>query len=195
MGYYILGAILIIIFFLLLTKIYVIIYFDDALGVVLKIGFISIYDTRKRNLKGMDSDKKDNKQQKQTDIFKTGPKYFKTKIKIFNELFSSVLAGLKKHLIIETFDLKYTYGVGDAAATGVLYGVISSFVGIFVSFVSNNFKLKKKNVEIMPDFNNQKNKLQFRVVLNMRILFVFPLCMKFLKFIYKNKTLNEENGE
>jgi hypothetical protein len=62
-------------------------------------------------------------------------------------------------------DINISYGLDDAAATAILYGVLNSLIPQLFTVISNFFRLEKREVSITPDFNKTDLKVEVNCII------------------------------
>lgn len=174
---------LLLLFVLLLSLVRVKAYltYDNEFGFVLKYGIIKLYSNKKKNNK---------KESVKSSVKQNNDDYsekLKGNISTIKDLIFDVFLKFKKHLVFDSIELQYDYGFNDAAVTGVFYGVASSISNIFLSYMDNTFKVKNIVNEINPDFNNPKHKIIFKAKFGIRLIYLFSIAIKFMKFLSKLK--------
>ena len=92
---------------------------------------------------------------------------------------------LKPRLVLKELKLDVGVGTGDAFYTGILSGFMWSVVGIVTSFLSNNFKILKKAVNVKTDFVEKKFKIDLYCIFNVKIVHIIVVAFKIL--FYKLK--------
>jgi len=121
-------------------------------------------------------------------------------IKNTSAIISGMLKRTIKSVIINKLDLRIVISSGDAASTAIEYGKICSEVFPALGIICSNLKVKKQNVNIMPDFICSENKAQFNVVLSISPLRVINACVimcvqfifnVFLKFIIGSRNIKK----
>ena len=65
----------------------------------------------------------------------------------------SILDYLQKRIKIQSLLWRTQFGIGDAAATGIMSGVFWAFKGCLLSMIQNYFVSKKINIYIEPQFD------------------------------------------
>lgn len=94
------------------------------------------------------------------------------------------------HLLFYRLDVKAAIAGEDAAETAMQYGYACSSIYPAVSFIDTHAKKCKYNLDITPNFNNNKTEIDCSIIVGIRPLFVlaavFPLLWGGLKLIIKN---------
>ena len=181
---YIIGAFLFLILVLCLLRISVHAAYDNGLEkLVFSFGFIKIDFLKERKPKKTKKQpkkkvspppKKPDKPQKKRGMLKN--------LDMIRELLAAikpVFRGLLKSINI-SLELDLRISSGDAAKTGILYGRVCSAAGAVDVLTNRLFTMKKKKINIVPDFYNTKTSIMFDIKLKM---FVYQLIYFGLKFI------------
>ncbi|MCR4925115.1 MAG: DUF2953 domain-containing protein [Clostridiales bacterium] len=119
------------------------------------------------------------------------------------EIMSGFFKHFFKHFIVEDLFLDIKVASTDAANTALKYGKISSVVFASVGTICANAKVKKYNVNVSPDFLDNKttgqfySKCSFRpsVLINAGIVMAVKLFFKVLLKLLKTKPQQEENAD
>ena len=100
-------------------------------------------------------------------------------------IIKKIFRAFKKHLIIRQLDLDLEFSTGDAANTALTFGYINMAVCNFIAFIENNFNLKRNNINISPQFNEQSVKLSFKCEISVRPAFLLPPVFGGFRMFYK----------
>ena len=158
-------------FIILLAPIKVIITFTEKLDFKIKFFGIVVYknDGKKAEKNTLEEDN-----ELKNEPSKKSPTEVLDNVKVYIEIIRDILVLLdkfvKNHLVIEKLNFEYTFGLGDAALTGIFSGGVYTVVNVFYSFIFNNFKLKKHLVKINPDFDKECMKIDFCVALKITLI-------------------------
>lgn len=104
----------------------------------------------------------------------------KTGIKELFELYNQIKRGIEEYgnitgtirkylldnnrTVIEIINLDIAIGLGDASVTGIVSGIIHIFIGIFDSYILNNFTVSERNYYIKPDFTGEAINLEINLL-------------------------------
>ena len=89
---------------------------------------------------------------------------------------------------VEKLLLEGTYSIGDAAANAILFGVFMALWQILLIYLNEHFKLDHQNFKLKPDFHNDRNDVNFHVVLRTTVYkIIWLLCIFFISTHMKNK--------
>ncbi|MEG1846396.1 MAG: DUF2953 domain-containing protein [Oscillospiraceae bacterium] len=115
----------------------------------------------------------------------------------------SLMKSIKKHFIIDELFLWITVSRNhDAAATAIDYGNVCQDVFPALGFICSNFKVKKYDAEVEPDFIGTFSSAQFATAFSIRPIFligaglalVFRLLFKVVfKLLFPKKQKSNEN--
>jgi hypothetical protein len=82
-----------------------------------------------------------------------------------------------KILHIEKLELTGSFSVEDAAANAIIYGIILVLWNYFIIALSAWFSLEHGSFSLVPDFQNNTNKLMFHAVFRVMLLNVLILIL------------------
>lgn len=85
------------------------------------------------------------------------------------------------------------YGTGDAASTGILYGVISGIVYGLFGMIANSSKTKKSEITINPDFTTSAFETNGECIARIRNVHIIVIAVKLLKLYLKIKKGKERD--
>ena len=151
--------------------------------VTLKIGFIEriLYPQEKKKTKGTD-EKQDKPSVK--DRITSGIELYKM---IWEDVKEILLYASKNALKFENLTFHIDYGTGDAAATGILYGVISGIVYGIWGVIGNNAILESYDIDIRPDYYNALLSLDGKCIVKLRNVHIIFIGFKVIKLLKKMK--------
>ncbi len=145
--------------------------------------------------KNKKSDKGDGKPNESEDEKKEKPRYLEV-LRESKNIILEICEHLKGRIsIILSMDL--TFGTGDPAKTGILYGWIWNIIGIFYPIISSYFVFEFPDFEIKPDFYNKCFDIKAESIIKLRCAHIINTLivvgiknrkyLKSLKQAYKNK--------
>lgn len=111
----------------------------------------------------------------------------KKNFNILKEILKLIVEKAKKYAIIKNIEVKYRFGLGDAAVTGIFSGVVYGVVNGFAAFLRNYFKIKNQKLEVLPDFDNKVQEFEAIIEIKIRVIFFVPVLLKILKLFRKKK--------
>ncbi|MEE0944338.1 MAG: DUF2953 domain-containing protein [Clostridia bacterium] len=85
------------------------------------------------------------------------------------------------------------YGTGDAASTGILYGVINGIVYGLLGLITNSSKTKKSEITINPDFTAAVFETNGECIAKIRNVHIIVIAVKLLKLYLKIKKGKERD--
>ena len=113
------------------------------------------------------------------------------------------MGSIYRAFVIENLKLLLKVSSGDdAAQNAIKYGKVCSAVYPSMGFICSNMKVKKYEVNVVPDFISQENKAQFALSLSVRpikltnavVVLAFRLLFKvLLKLLKDSKKKNSSN--
>lgn len=84
--------------------------------------------------------------------------------------FHKIVRRFLGHVSVRELEWRSNVGIGDAAMTGVLSGVVWSIKGIFVGMISNYMNMKQSpRVEITPNFHSAISQTYFKCMISFRL--------------------------
>lgn len=96
---------------------------------------------------------------------------------------------IRKKLKLKDIDLNMTEGTGDAAITGLVYGLMWSFVGSVSGILSNFFTMSYKNLKLNCDYNKKTFKFHISSILTFSIVNIIIMYIR-LNYIIKRYKLS-----
>lgn len=100
--------------------------------------------------------------------------------------------GLKLNLNID-------YGFEDAALTGLSYGLLNTIFAPLQHIMNLIFKVKKLELNALPDFNGSKLNLEIKSIILISIAQIINICIKIGFTLYKsykeNKCIHRTKGK
>lgn len=96
-------------------------------------------------------------------------------------------------------DFNLDYGFEDAALTGLSYGLLNSFFVPLQNILSSLFKIKKLQLNAMPDFNGSNLNLEIKSIIYINIVQIINICFTIGLILFKsyrnNKYIHKTKGE
>lgn len=120
---------------------------------------------------------------------------------------AKALGGMFKRIgrafLFEELFISLTVGAGDSAETAIKYGKTCSAVFPAMGFIVNNMRVKKYNIDIIPDFINGSNvaklhtQISFRPIklINAVLIVAFELLFKVVIKLLKHSKAPEADVE
>lgn len=96
---------------------------------------------------------------------------------------------------IETLNFRIDFGWDDAAAVGMLYGLVNAVVYGTMGIVHNNLIVKKWNISINPDCSKEIFDIKLNCILKTRLVHISIIGIKFLKLLIKTKKISNTGGK
>lgn len=194
---YLLLALLILITLALLTKVILETeYKDKKFFVVIKLGKFKIFDNSKK--KEEKADKNDNKGEdkkesrskfnisllnKYTDILK----------QLFNDI-KEIFRYFKRKVKAKEFKIDITFGMEDAAETGIATGMVWAFIGTVYPLVDTVIDIKNPVINVNPKFNCEYFNFEYKGIYKIKIFNILYIGIKGYKLYKKYKKLMNING-
>lgn len=82
--------------------------------------------------------------------------------------------------------LKLAYGFGDAAYTGIFYGIINIIYPFFLELFKNIMEIKKSEFIVNPDFDKSIFNFEFKSIIFASLVQVIYMTVKILNIVRKN---------
>lgn len=111
----------------------------------------------------------------------------KEKYKKYKKLIDIFLDSMDKRIRIEKLELDLKYGTGDAATTGMLYGVVWAMISGVYKHLTKFFDLEFPRVNISPDFQNSFFDFKFCGILKVRLVHIINTLYKIYLFDKEQK--------
>ncbi len=153
-------------------------YNEIGAGIFLQIGPIPIKLKLEKKQKGKQS-KEESPQKSQ----KSGGKANKQnggKLSDFLpiiETFLDFLSDFRRKLVVSRLDAKLILGGEDPCDLAIAYGSAQAVMANLIALLENNFRIKKRDVEVECDFTSESTTISFLAVLNMPVsLLLWLLC-------------------
>lgn len=108
-------------------------------------------------------------------------------IKAFYESNKMFKIYLGRKLVLEEFNLKIKAGINDACLSGIMTGVLWSIAGSITAYLSSNFKVMKKHIDIKPEFAENVFKLDLYCIFSIRIVNIIIVGLKMLPYFIRNR--------
>ena len=120
-------------------------------------------------------DKRKSKKEKKVRETKFSFETFRENVHYLGEVFekskkelSEMLAYIRENLSCKDFDFKINFGTGDAAKTGITTGAVWTTGTLLLKILDEFIGIKKKNMEVYPDFTQKKFEIYIKTILIMR---------------------------
>ena len=155
---------------------------DADFKVVLKIGFYKrvLYPSENESPKKEETPEKPSVKDRIT----SGIELYKM---IWEDAKEILLYASKNSLKFENLTFHIDYGTGDAASTGILYGVISGIVYGIWGIIGNNAILESYDIDIRPDYYNTLLSLDSKCIVKLRNVHIIIIGFKVIKLLKKMK--------
>lgn len=104
----------------------------------------------------------------------------------FSEDFGALLDYISRHAAcFERLELMLRYSTGDAAATGVLCGVINGIVYGFLGIIHQRTQLKHTDVYIVPEFEAASLEFHTGCIVRLKNVHIIVIAVKLFKLYTK----------
>ena len=88
-------------------------------------------------------------------------------------------------LVFKNIDIRIDYGTGDAATTGITYGIISGIIYTLTGIIDSVCGVQSKSIQLSPDFFNSLFTADCGCILRLRNVHIIIIAIKFLLLMSK----------
>jgi hypothetical protein len=81
----------------------------------------------------------------------------------------TALKYITKKTLIKNFNLKFRLGTGDAAETGILYGVAWIVIGSIMTFAGSYLNIIEPRIAVVPIFNQMQLRAELSCIISIRL--------------------------
>lgn len=115
---------------------------------------------------------------------------------IKDDVFKILRYLLKNGAVFEQIQLKTEFGFSDVSQTGIMTGTLNALFYNVMAYFHNNFKVKDWNIEVNPDFENEKFNAFFDCIVKLKIVHIIFIGFYGLKILNKIKKMKgrKNNG-
>lgn len=103
------------------------------------------------------------------------------------ERFTKLRFYTSRNFKFKDVDIKIREGTGDAAETGMYYGITWSLLGSFTAFFSNFFTVLFKNINIVSDYNNKTFKAEINCIFSFTVANIIIVFIRLYYLLKKYK--------
>lgn len=159
------------------------------MGIKLKLPFPEkdIEEEKKEKKESKSSDKEISSEKIKDGIF-AFKDYFKELKMPIGRLWKYLL---KRVIVIKNIELDFDFGFEDPMITGIMNGVFYGTVYNILGILHRNVKVQKWNIQITPDFYNQKTDVRFSCILRTRVAYIIGIAFKGLVILVKYKSITK----
>lgn len=151
---------------------------------------------------GKVKEKKENKPDKlkktgETEKEKIDLDTVKKYINIFSELFSDIKKIFKyfrRKIKSDVFEIDLTFGMLDAAETGIATGVIWAAIGSFYPIIDSIIAIDEPVINVNPKFNCEYFNLEYKGVYKLKLFHIIYIGISALKLFLKYKKMIKKYG-
>jgi len=119
---------------------------------------------------------------------------FKENYDKFKDVIITFFRLTRYRIHFQKLELKLEYGCGDAAKTGILYGVIWGGVSTLYNILNLYFNADYPEVDIKADFNNKKFDILLKGILKVRLVHIIIAIIKIFYGNSKQKYKEKERS-
>ncbi|MCR4435552.1 MAG: DUF2953 domain-containing protein [Clostridiales bacterium] len=160
--------------------------FGGALRYKRELGPEGFKKKRKRTEKDVEKEKRDKEDEELREVI---DKY--RHFKIIYRSFEVISVYLRKKLRVSELRLNIVVGSEDAFYTGFLSGIAWSLAGAVVSFISNNFRTQKSNLNVRSEYMGKKLELDIYCIFIIKSVYIIVVGFKYLLSRWKEKKLSK----
>ena len=145
--------------------------------------------------KGLDiqAEKREKQEKKEPGFVRRIMFYRELTESIKEDVFKALGYAARHGIKIELLNFRLNFGGEDAAAVGMLYGLVNAAVYTVLGVMHNVLFIKKWTVDIIPDYKHEIFDLKVDCILRTRLVHIIVIGIKFIKiltFIKKEKNKN-----
>lgn len=122
-------------------------------------------------------------------------RYYQTFLKI-KYTYSLSKHKIRKNIMIERLKLSISFGLDDAAKTGMATGAIWAGIYNAVAFAANLVRLTEPQIAVAPDFENEKTELEGECIIVFRLVNIISIILSiginYLIITHKMKKLKNK---
>lgn len=114
-------------------------------------------------------------------------------IKKYSNTFNKIIHYIIKKIHINSLNWSIKIGLGDAALTGIAYGVLWTIIGTLLNILLNYKKIKEikdMNINIYPNFNESILEIDFFCIIKLKIVHIIIAGFKGIKVFIEGGVLN-----
>ena len=100
----------------------------------------------------------------------------------------------KRKIKASKFLLNITFGLPDAAETGIATGIFWAFIGFIYPLVDTVFDVKNPEISVNPKFNCEYFNVEYKGIYKLRIIHIIYIALCALKLILKLKKEIKNGG-
>lgn len=151
-------------------------YKDKKLDIILRTGFLRLKLSPKTDKKKLKAEKKEEQEEASEAERTIGS--IKEKYKEYKEIIHVFLKAMRYRVKINKLEIGLEYGTGNAATTGMLYGVIWGLITGAYNLLTVFFNMEFPKAEISPDFQKSKFDFTFNGILRVRLVHIINALIK-----------------
>ncbi|MBQ2896847.1 MAG: DUF2953 domain-containing protein [Clostridia bacterium] len=180
----ILGIIILAVLFVVFFPLRVVFEYTDKAKFKVYAYGIKIYDSQKPRT---EEQKKPLPQSEESNSGNDLVERLKKNFGFLKEILKLIVEKAKKYAIIKNIEVRYRFGLSDAAVTGIYSGVVYGVVNGFAAFLRNYFRIKNQKIDVIPDFDNKVQEFEAKIELIVRVVFFVPVMHKVIKLVHEKK--------
>lgn len=115
-------------------------------------------------------------------------------LKRYLNLFRDVTQYIIKKITFVSLNLSSKFGLGDAALTGIAYGMLWTIISVFINVLFSNKDVKNLNINLYPDFNATILEIDFFCIIKIKIAHIIIASLKGIKVFIKGGVFNDRSS-
>lgn len=172
---------------ILLIPVRAYISFKNEIDIYVKIGFI-----KKHIELGEKEVGEELSHQAESEHPKTKLSYYADFFRMIKKDIYDLLDYMCSHgVIVEKLDFYLKFGWRDEPSVGIAYGMANAVIYTVMGVIHNALTVKKRNIEIVPEYDKEIFETSFDCILKTRIAHISVMAAKSAKLIMKVKKANK----
>jgi len=172
---------------------------ENKFSILVYLWKIKLFETKEKKEKLKESSKvnKENNDSKKNLSLEDLNKYFDAYKKISEDI-KKMFRYFKRKIKAREFELNVTFGLLDAAETGIATGMIWAFIGNIYPVIDTLIEIKDPHISVNPKFNCEYFELEYKGIYKLKIIHIIYIAIcglkLFLKYKKEIKDINKNGG-
>lgn len=98
----------------------------------------------------------------------------------------SAIKYITRKTVIKNLNLKFKLGTGDAAETGILYGVAWIVIGSIMTFAGNYLNIIEPRIAVVPIFNQVQLRTELSCIISIRLGHIINTGIRIIPVLLSN---------
>lgn len=99
--------------------------------------------------------------------------------------YHNILSYIQKKIVLETLSWKTEFGTGDAAVTGILFGILWGIKGNLFAMIQKHIHSKNISFHVVPYFDQEIFKTRIHCIITLKIGYAIIASIKFVHVYWK----------